>query len=98
MNPLLQTAVDVMNEAWKLDPLAVRAMLINVIPCNVALADHPHILVDKYDEGYVIRELGLINGILEAMGLGRVAAKWSDTADAEGKYTFLGFTSYSYPE
>lgn len=94
MNEQLQKVVDCLNDAWRRDPLAMRVMLIETIPCNATLADHPTIIVDKYDEGYVVRMMGILNGILDALGIGRVAAMWSEEVDAEGRSAFLGFTNY----
>ncbi len=97
-NMQLDKVIECLNDAWRRDPLAMRTFLINTIPCNQALADHPTVIVDQYEDGYVVRTMGLLNGCLEAAGIGRVAASFSSEADSEGKRKFLGFTWYRYPE
>lgn len=91
----IQPAVDALNAAFAADPLAMRALLINVVPCNQALADHPTIQVAEYDEGFTVGMLGVINGVLESLGMDRIASKWSDgPTKPDGSHTLLGFMSY----
>jgi hypothetical protein len=67
---------ELLNSALALDPLAVTALIRNVVPCNQALADHPTIPVREVvsdDErhgyvGYYLCSLGILNGLLGDRG------------------------------
>ena len=92
------TTVKVLESAFKADPNAIHALVCNRVPCNQALADDPYIPVDIVpvlsDGCYQIGALGLINGILEANGLPKVAMKFSEEVDAKGRAKLLGFCEY----
>jgi hypothetical protein len=57
--------VRVLEEAWALDPVAVRKLLEFSAPCNKALADHYRIVVDMVEGETHVSMLGLINGLAE---------------------------------
>lgn len=61
-------ALEVLNEALELDRDAISALMRSEIPINQALAEHWSIQVGNSVEnperrGYVLRPLGLINGL-----------------------------------
>jgi hypothetical protein len=86
------TIAAVLNEAYKLDPVAVRSLLCYQVPVNKELADHRSIIVRECEEGWAMTFLGLLNGLLENKGA--VATMWSDEPiDESGTYKFLGFTA-----
>jgi hypothetical protein len=94
----IQKVIDYLNSAFAADPDAMHAMIaMNRVPCNQAMADHPDVVVGKnfITGGWTVGTLGLINGALTSMGLPRVAIKWSDTKDENGRYQFLGFCEYN---
>jgi hypothetical protein len=94
------SAVDALNAAFAADPNAIHALLCNRVPCNTELADDPHVVCEPTPplgdtkETYHVGALGLINAVLTASGLPRVAAKYSDTADEYGRAALLGFVEY----
>lgn len=93
-------AARVLTEAVEADPAAIRAMLCIRIPCNKEFADHPTIICDTVDtlkgEQFDVGPIGVINGILTAMGAGRVASVWSDGDENEMGHArkLLGFEPY----
>lgn len=88
----MEAILDCLNSAYNADPHAFHALLLNVVPANKGLLDHPHIVVNANLEPYVtVGLLGVINGVLTAAGLKRIAGKWSDQKNEKGHYTFLGF-------
>jgi len=95
-----QRTVDVLNEAYKRDPVAVLSLIRIMIPCNEKLADDPYIMVneDKVLGGYTVGILGFVNGVLGALDIDLVVTKWSDEVDEEGRRKFLGFCVYEPPE
>lgn len=70
----LHAAITVLNEANKLDPEAMRLLLVQRVPCNEALAQHPTIQVAGERHKYLVGPLGLINGMIEAMSGHRIQA------------------------
>lgn len=76
MKPNLQAindAVRVLNEALQADPECVNQLMKLEVPVNGELARHPTIqvgtsLVDPERAGYVVRPLGLINGLFGTFG------------------------------
>ena len=89
--------VDVLNQAFAKDPAALRALVINRVPCNQSLADDEFIPVDTDEnlEGayFNVGMMGLINGILKASGQPLVASKWQ--MDDFGPNIFQGFCEYT---
>jgi hypothetical protein len=45
--------------------------------------------------GYSVGALGLLNGVLGALGLPLIASMWSDPVDADGHPKLLGFCEYT---
>lgn len=89
---------EVLNMAFKADPNAMHALICNRVPCNRSLADDPFVQVDESpvlpDGNFQVGALGLVNAVLAANDLPRVAAKFSDEKDSEGRAKFLGFCEY----
>ena len=89
-------AVRALNRAFRADPAAIHALLCNRVPCNVALADDPAVVVEAnpvLDCGWTVSALGLINGVLTELGLPVVASRWGDEVNADGHRALLGFQS-----
>lgn len=83
-------ALSHLNDAFQRDPAAIHALVCNRVPCNDALMQHPTVVVQGSRvgvPGYSIGALGLVNGVLTAAGLPRVAAKFTDGPSSQ----FLGF-------
>lgn len=76
-------AIEVLNEAFKIDPLAVKSLFGVRISCNEKLADHETIQVQKYpeDKVYTVGLLGVINGIfgVDREQWGTIAASYALT-------------------
>lgn len=95
--PITDAMVDILNQAFEADPGAMHALLCNCVPANQALLDMPHILVDAHTPQFkTLSMMGVINGMLSAAGLQKVAAKWS-APDEEGWCVLLGFCVYEEP-
>jgi hypothetical protein len=105
---LTKLAVDTLNSAFLADPNAMHALVCNRVPCNQQLADHPTVVVDENrtlgaDGCATVGALGLLNGVLVAIGLPLVVAKfveadedWQEIYGARRR--FAGFTVYSPPD
>jgi hypothetical protein len=74
-----QEIVDLLNEAFDLDPAAVQAMLGLGVPCNAELAAHPTIPMGEKYGGKCLSVMGLLRGIAALDGAGIEAV-----ADSEG--------------
>lgn len=62
-----QEVVDLLNEAFELDPAAIATLVATRIPCNNPLSEHPTIQVTYVREGsdkMGIGILGILNGLL----------------------------------
>jgi hypothetical protein len=96
-NDQLTTAISVLNEALKADPLAVQALFRNRVPCNQTLAEHPTIQVSSKSASgpHDVGLLGLINGLVEPLTGGRIAAILDDSEPCEGK--IQRFDAYTGP-
>ncbi len=88
---LADQACTVMNEAFALDPDAIRMLTCQMVKANQGIADHPTIVVGQAPCKWTLSPLGLINGIVDQLSGYRIAANWSDTKNEDGSYTFLGF-------
>ncbi len=93
---VVDEVLEVLNSAFNADPSAIHALVENRVPCNAELADHPHIPVDTNLHSDVVGVMGMINGILSALSVNRVAAMWSEP-DAHGRCKLLGFVGYKAP-
>jgi hypothetical protein len=62
-----QDVISLLNEASKLDPVAIRALVEHRVLCNCDLADHPTIGVGCTEDGDpLVGMLGVINGLFGA--------------------------------
>ena len=59
-----QDVVNLLNEVLALDPKAMNSLMIQRVPCNPALAEHPSVQVGiDGGGGYCFGVLGLFNGL-----------------------------------
>lgn len=104
---ILQTIINVLNDAYQADPAAIHALMANRVRCNKALAHHPTVVVRVEHYGassdsethFNVGALGLINGIAEALCGDKVAMKWQQRIigkdeDENWNPRFLGFCAY----
>ena len=59
-----ETAVEVLNELFEMDPEAADRLFNARVPCNETLADHPTVVCRPTTTGHEVGLLGVINGIL----------------------------------
>jgi hypothetical protein len=95
----IEAAARVLNEAFALDRDAIQCLLCVRIPVTQELADHPTVLVskegtDRDSARYSVSALGLFNAALQAATGMRLATKWSDEKDSEGRSRLEGFQVY----
>lgn len=97
---LFLAALAALNAAVAADPTAMRAKLINVVPVNEALANHPTVIVQSDPpgaeelsqvKGYLLTTLGLINGVLAAMEMPTIAAVFDDETGRLQKFQVYEF-------
>lgn len=90
-------AAQALQAAFEADPCAVHSLMANRVPCNMALADDPFVVVDKSPvletECFQVGALGLINAVLVVNGLPLVTAEFSDP-DKDGQRKVIGFCDY----
>jgi hypothetical protein len=91
-------SAEVMQRAYEADPNAMHSLVCIRVPCNQALADDPHVIVDRppvlAGDFWQVGILGVLNGVLSANGLQKVAVKWSDEKDEDGRSKIVGFCDY----
>ncbi len=96
----IEKVVAALNAAFAADPGAMRAMMINRVPCNMALANDPYVVCEEdrnlAGDHFSVGTLGVINGVLAAAGMPLVAAKWDMRED--GPNIFAGFIAYIPPK
>lgn len=93
---LADRAVKCLNGAFLADPGAFYALIVNRVPCNQKLCDDPYIVVDhppvlEQPGIYSVGMGGVLAGIFDAMGLPKIATKWSDEIDEDGRKKLVGF-------
>lgn len=97
-----EAMVDCLQSAFAADPNAMHSLVCNSVPCNQALADHPHVVVNDVPVltamMYRVSMVGVICGILDAAGLPKIAHKWSGPIFEDGGSEFLGFCRYQPPD
>ncbi len=67
----MRTIVNILNEALKLDRVAIQSLIEHRVPCSKKLADHPNIIVQ---DAYTVGALGVINGICDSLTGQRIVA------------------------
>ncbi len=99
-NKMSREVIRVLNQAFQKDKNAVHTLITNSVACNEQLADDEYVVVRKVEplEGdfYQATTIGLMNGVLSALGLPLVAVKFSEP-DNNGFSKVLGFTEYTPP-
>lgn len=94
----LELISDYLNELFKKDPQCITNLLRNHVQCNDNIKDDEHCIVgtDKHNNINTISGLGLLNGILSKLDLGKIAVVISEEKDCDGANKILGFTAYNY--
>jgi len=94
----LELIVNYLNELFKKDPQCITSLLRGQVQCNDYIKDDNHCVVaaDKHNGINTVSGLGLLNGILSKLDLGKIAVVISEEKDADGTNKILGFTSYAY--
>lgn len=96
-------ALAILNEAYAADPAAMHALVVNRVPCNQKLADHPSVqvgtnnMVNKHvtRPAYVVGMMGVLNGVIEPLTGKRIALQFSDRGTKTGVAVMLGFSEYT---
>jgi len=87
-------AAEALHSAWEADPRAMQAAMDLAVPCTEALGLHPHIIVDcdpPFSEKTPgVRLIGIINGVLVANGIWRVATAYDKPRAGERLIGFRG--------
>ena len=88
----MKSALEVLQAAFEADPNAMQSLMVNRVPCNQALVDDPYVICGKAgDNGYQVGILGLLNGILVAIGQPKVAGVFSNPGPGEVTVRLVGF-------
>lgn len=89
---ILQSFLDVLNEGLECDANAMHSLIVNRVPCNMKLADHPTIEVSKNGvlagNNFTVGLLGVINGILERITRRKITFRFEEH---EGKARLADF-------
>mgnify|MGYP003455689220 CR=1 FL=1 len=83
-----------LNEAHGMDPTAIESIMDNRVNVSWAVANHPHIVVGGTEQNPHLGSLGLINGILSALGIPLVAIEY----DQDHLDEILRFVPYVKPK
>lgn len=96
-----------LTAAYHADPMAIKALLVNRVPCGRGLIDDPHVVVDGHcgdppDRAWV-GALGLINAVLRALDLPLVCVHFDAPrvlagTDVDENFPVTGFSVYKPPE
>lgn len=76
--------VALLNEALELDPVAISALCVHRVPCQIGLAMHPKIQVKQIGAQslvqYEVGMIGILNGLcgVDSEGRGAIAAEFDD--------------------
>lgn len=95
---LVQTFVEGLNNLFLEEPEAIRALVLNRVPCHATgrLAEHADPYPMKGNEtGSALGVLGVINAICAKVTDGRISAMFSDPEDEAGGRALLGFCRWS---
>jgi hypothetical protein len=81
-NVSLDEAIEYLNALALTDPVAVRDLIAQRVPCNDAMRDHPTVQVEAEPDGSSPRVgvLGVLNGLFGVRedGWGEIAALYND--------------------
>lgn len=102
-----QKVATALTAAYHADPMAIKALIINRVPCGKGLIDDPHVVVDAHygdppDRAWV-GALGLVNAVLRALELPLVCVHFAapqvrEGEDVDERRALEGFTVYKPPE
>lgn len=89
----IEKIVETLNEAYRLDPMAIRSLISFQVPINKELAEHETIQAIPFEDGYATSFVGVLNGLIsEASDPDRlIASCWSEEENPYGHREFLGF-------
>lgn len=82
---LVGLIVALLNEALELDPVAISALCVHRVPCQIGLAKHPRIQVKQIGAQslaqYEVGMIGILNGLsgVDSEGRGAIAAEFDDS-------------------
>jgi hypothetical protein len=97
----MSLAAEALQRAFEADPNAMHSLICIRVPCNQAMADDPHVIVDRppalVGDFWQVGILGVLNGVLDAHGLPKVAAKFTAEVDEDGRSKIIGFCDYTGP-
>ncbi len=97
---IMKVTIDILNEAYVLDPAAVHALICNRVPCNVNLAEHGTVVVDENKvatgDSFAVGALGLINGIISKLCPGRSVAVMFYEPGENGRSKIAGFMEFKH--
>jgi hypothetical protein len=85
MTPI-ETICNYLNDINQKDPMVLKSLSNNRIPCNNQIVNHPHAVVGSDN---TIGIMGLLNGALEAAGIGKI----SYTTDGSNIMKFAPYES-----
>ncbi len=87
-----------MQSAFAADPMAMRSLTVNRVPCNEALADHPHVTVQSAPlpgGPPEVGMLGVVVGIMSAIGCRHIVSwafkKPTEPTGSDQQLEFTGF-------
>lgn len=94
----MSVVVDMLNEAFRRDPNAIHALIVNRVPCNQELADDEFVHVDRspvlLGNHFQVGTLGVVNAVLASLKLPLVASMFSEETDEDGRIQMIGFCEY----
>lgn len=73
--PIYECILGILQSAYAADPDAMEQLMKFRTPCNDAMADSS-IIVESWPEGYTVGFLGILNAIMDALQLNRIATRW----------------------
>ena len=76
-----ESIAEVLNEAYDVDPKAIKALMGIRVSVNKAMEDHPLFVVRGPDKAPVMGTLGLINGIMLKLTGCRIGARLEGGGD-----------------
>ncbi len=85
MKPI-ETICNYLNDINQKDPMVLKSLINNRVPCNDQIVNHPHAVVGSDN---IIGIMGLLNGALEAAGIGKI----SYTTDGSNIMKFAPYES-----
>lgn len=82
----LDQAISILNEMIAADPIAMRDLIEQRVPCKEGIADHPTVQVRAETNGYSVGLLGVLNGIFgnHEDGFGAISAYFEVGCDSCG--------------